>query len=148
MSPPRESRRRRSLAIEPMTCAPNAFVTGDGLRVLEPELNELKQLMMQEQGELRSFITALRSGPLVAFDDLAFDLEALAERLVDEMVAGGAPADLKAALGFPLPVWVICDMLGVPDTDRDRFAAWMQRNVIESSPEDFSARVEHLRKAA
>jgi aldose 1-epimerase len=31
------ARRRRSLAIEPMTCAPNAFVTGDGLRVLEPE---------------------------------------------------------------------------------------------------------------
>jgi aldose 1-epimerase len=31
------SRRRRGLAIEPMTCAPNAFVTGDGLRVLEPE---------------------------------------------------------------------------------------------------------------
>jgi aldose 1-epimerase len=30
-------RRRRGLAIEPMTCAPNAFVTGDGLRVLEPE---------------------------------------------------------------------------------------------------------------
>jgi aldose 1-epimerase len=30
------SRRRRSLAVEPMTCAPNAFVTGDGLRVLEP----------------------------------------------------------------------------------------------------------------
>lgn len=31
------ARRRRSLAIEPMTCAPNAFVTGDGLKVLEPE---------------------------------------------------------------------------------------------------------------
>ena len=31
------ARRRRSVAIEPMTCAPNAFVTGDGLRVLEPE---------------------------------------------------------------------------------------------------------------
>ncbi len=31
-------------------------------RKLEPELNELKQLMMQEQGELRAFITALRSG--------------------------------------------------------------------------------------
>lgn len=30
-------RRRRGLAIEPMTCAPNAFVSGDGLRVLEPE---------------------------------------------------------------------------------------------------------------
>ncbi|MDQ3898186.1 MAG: aldose 1-epimerase family protein [Actinomycetota bacterium] len=29
--------RRRSLAVEPMTCAPNAFVSGDGLRVLAPE---------------------------------------------------------------------------------------------------------------
>ena len=29
-------RRRRSVAVEPMTCAPNAFVSGDGLRVLEP----------------------------------------------------------------------------------------------------------------
>ena len=51
-------------------------------------------------------------------------IEAMAEQLVDEMVAKGAPADLKAALGFPLPVWVICDMLGVPDADRDRFAHW------------------------
>jgi aldose 1-epimerase len=31
------SRRRRGLGLEPMTCAPNAFVSGDGLRVLEPE---------------------------------------------------------------------------------------------------------------
>jgi aldose 1-epimerase len=29
-------RRRRALAIEPMTCPPNAFVTGDDLLVLEP----------------------------------------------------------------------------------------------------------------
>ena len=50
-------------------------------RNLEPELNELKRLMMQEQVDLRSFITALRSGPLVAFNDLARDLGALADRL-------------------------------------------------------------------
>ena len=30
-------RRRKGVALEPMTCAPNAFVTGDGLRVLEPQ---------------------------------------------------------------------------------------------------------------
>ena len=29
-------RRRRGLAVEPMTCAPNAFNTGEGLRVLAP----------------------------------------------------------------------------------------------------------------
>jgi aldose 1-epimerase len=30
------ARRRRALAVEPMTCAPNAFVSGDGLVRLEP----------------------------------------------------------------------------------------------------------------
>ena len=33
---PQVNRRRRGLGIEPMTCAPNAFRTGDGLLVLEP----------------------------------------------------------------------------------------------------------------
>ncbi|GLW08050.1 cytochrome P450 [Microtetraspora sp. NBRC 13810] len=51
-------------------------------------------------------------------------IEAMAERLVDEMVALGRPADLKASLGFPLPVYVICDLLGVPAADRDRFSYW------------------------
>ncbi|MBB5953803.1 cytochrome P450 [Saccharothrix tamanrassetensis] len=50
------------------------------------------------------------------------EIEAMADRLVDAMVASGQPADLKAALGFPLPVWVICHLLGVPDADRDRFS--------------------------
>ncbi len=33
---PDATRQRRSLAIEPMTCAPNAFRSGDGLHILEP----------------------------------------------------------------------------------------------------------------
>lgn len=52
------------------------------------------------------------------------EIEAMADTLIDGMVASGAPADLKAKFGFPLPVWVICDMLGVPDSDRDRFSTW------------------------
>jgi signal transduction histidine kinase len=48
---------------------------------VEAGLNELKQLMLQEQRELRSFITSLRSGPLAAFNDLAKDLQALAAHL-------------------------------------------------------------------
>jgi signal transduction histidine kinase len=50
-------------------------------RVLEPDLNEVKQLVLEEQGELRSFITALRGGSEVALRDLVRDLQALAERL-------------------------------------------------------------------
>lgn len=51
-------------------------------------------------------------------------IEAMAEELIDDMVEHGHPADLKASLGFPLPVYVICDLLGVPSADRDRFAHW------------------------
>ncbi|GAB3980300.1 cytochrome P450 [Actinoallomurus acanthiterrae] len=51
-------------------------------------------------------------------------IEAMAGGLIDAMVKNGPPADLKSGLAFPLPVWVICDLLGVPDSDRDRFARW------------------------
>ncbi|UKY54145.1 cytochrome P450 [Streptomyces inhibens] len=51
-------------------------------------------------------------------------IEVMTEQLIDDMLDRGHPADLKAALAFPLPVWVICDLLGVPDSDRDKFAYW------------------------
>ena len=50
-------------------------------RDLGPELDELKQLIRQEQDELRTFITALRAGPAASFADLVMDLKALADRL-------------------------------------------------------------------
>ena len=46
-----------------------------------PDLNELKQLMLEEQGELRSFVAALRSGSRVPLNDLAAELRALSGRL-------------------------------------------------------------------
>ena len=33
---PEKDRRRRSIGVEPMTCAPNAFASGDGLITLAP----------------------------------------------------------------------------------------------------------------
>jgi len=50
-------------------------------RDVGPELDELKNLMLQEQGELRSFINALRSGSQLDVDELAKDLQLLANRL-------------------------------------------------------------------
>jgi cytochrome P450 len=45
----------------------------------------------------------------------------IAGDLADRMVAGGPPADLVAAFALPLPVTVICELLGVPTADQDRF---------------------------
>jgi cytochrome P450 len=51
-------------------------------------------------------------------------IEEMAESFVTTMIEGGAPADLMTSLAFPLPGWVICDQLGVPGPDRERFAHW------------------------
>jgi cytochrome P450 len=51
-------------------------------------------------------------------------IEAMADQLIDDMVRQGAPADLVSGLAFPLPVWVICELLGIPDIDRDKLAFW------------------------
>ena len=51
-------------------------------------------------------------------------IQAVADQLIDGLIKQPKPADLKAALGFPLPVWVICMLLGVPDSDRDKFSYW------------------------
>jgi cytochrome P450 len=45
--------------------------------------------------------------------------------LLDEMPAGGQ-VDLLEAFAFPLPITVICELLGVPDSDRADFRAWTQ----------------------
>ena len=36
------------------------------------------------------------------------------------------PADLHAALALPLPILVICELLGVPYGDRDQFHQWTE----------------------
>ena len=51
-------------------------------------------------------------------------VDALAAGLLDELARRDPPADLVQALAVPLPVLVICELLGVPYEDRDRFRAW------------------------
>lgn len=51
-------------------------------------------------------------------------VEAQVEALLDALAAQTPPVDLHEALSFPLPVLVICDLLGVPYDDREQFRLW------------------------
>ncbi|GAA2808025.1 cytochrome P450 [Saccharopolyspora taberi] len=51
-------------------------------------------------------------------------VEALTARLLDDLAERPRPADLHAALALPLPILVICELLGVPHEDRDTFREW------------------------
>jgi len=43
---------------------------------------------------------------------------------LDAVEAQGPPADLVSALNMPLPITIICDMLGVPEHERVGFQGW------------------------
>lgn len=53
-------------------------------------------------------------------------VEALTSGLLDELAQQGPPADLHAKLAVPLPILVICELLGVPYSDRGQFRGWTQ----------------------
>jgi len=48
----------------------------------------------------------------------------LAAGLLADMIAAGPPADLVESFAVPLPGTLICELLGVPYADRDRFRGW------------------------
>jgi cytochrome P450 len=50
-------------------------------------------------------------------------IEQITDELLDAM-AGREQVDLIDALAFPLPIQVICELLGIPSQDRDSFRSW------------------------
>ncbi|MGW1784007.1 cytochrome P450 [Streptomyces sp. NPDC002143] len=62
-------------------------------------------------------------------------VQEIVHELLDAMVATGSSADLTTALTWPLPITVICEMLGVPLTDRERFSDWVDGLLMLADPE-------------
>jgi cytochrome P450 len=75
-----------------------------------PEHSRLRRLVAQAFTARR--IELLRPSTQQIVDDL-----------LDTMIAEGPSADIAEAVAWPLPIRVICDLLGVPEEDRDRFHA-------------------------
>ncbi|MFF2957846.1 cytochrome P450 [Streptomyces sp. NPDC057963] len=96
--------------------------------------------------------TRLRSLVAKAFtvrqvEKLRPQVRELTATLLDDMEAAGQPADLVDLFALPLPVAVICRMLGVPTEDRPRFRVWSDDALSTSSltAAEFDASREELR---
>lgn len=76
---------------------------------------------------------------------LAPRIQAIADQLIDQVQALGE-MDLIAAFALPLPVFVICEMLGIPDSDREQVADWSQAIISPGSRNlNYSARKRKVR---
>ncbi|WP_328773782.1 cytochrome P450 family protein [Streptomyces sp. NBC_00286] len=69
-------------------------------------------------------------------ESLAPRVQQVTDELLDRMLAvEERRADLIASFAFPLPMTVICELLGVPELDRDAFRRWSNEMVARTSPE-------------
>ncbi|OPF80202.1 cytochrome P450 [Streptomyces antioxidans] len=71
----------------------------------------------------------------------------LTHDLLDDLEAAGPPADLVDRYALPIPVGVICAMLGVPEEDRPKFRAWSDAALSTSSlsADELSRNTDELR---
>ena len=70
----------------------------------------------------------------------------IADRLLDA-VSGHDRIDLVAALGYPLPVTVIAEMLGVPADDMGRFEGWSNDIALTVEPILTPVQIEGVQRA-
>ncbi|MCP9989144.1 cytochrome P450 [Streptomyces sudanensis] len=127
------------------------FSRAEAQRHDEPRQSEAQQdtgiLSMDppEHTRLRTLVTKAFTTHRV--EKLRPQVRELAQGLLDGMEAAGPPADLVEHYALPLPVAVICRMLGVPEEDRPKFRVWSDAALSTSSltAEEFFRNREELR---
>ncbi|GAA4800359.1 cytochrome P450 [Streptomyces ziwulingensis] len=97
------------------------------LRVDPPHHTRLRKLVARE-------FTPRRVAELVP------RVQKTTDELIDALLdAPDGRADLVEALSFPLPISVICDLLGVPDLDRTSFRGWSNEALTATDQADRTA---------
>jgi cytochrome P450 len=75
-----------------------------------------------EHAQMRALLTPSFSAKRMA--DLRPRVQELVDGLMDEMNRVTPPVDFHSLVSLPLPVLVICELLGVPYADREDFRHW------------------------
>jgi cytochrome P450 len=88
----------------------------------EPAVVELSHMMLMrdppDHTRLRGLVTKVFTARKI--EEMRPGIQAITDRLLDK-VAGRGQMDAIRDLAFPLPVLVICELLGVPEEDRAGF---------------------------
>ncbi len=103
-------------------------------RAAAPATQIPMMILMDPPGHTRLRKLVSRPFTLRRMEELRPRVEEIAKELLDALPAGGR-VDLMAEYAFLLPVFVICELLGVPAADRDEFAGW-SRTMIDDSTQD------------
>ncbi|GAA1553122.1 cytochrome P450 [Kribbella hippodromi] len=61
-------------------------------------------------------------------------IQAIIDGLLDDIVAAGDAVDLVPAFTEALPMWVICELFGVPSEDRSRLRNWTSALLAHTTP--------------
>ena len=77
-----------------------------------PDESNILTMDPPEHGRLRKLVA--KAFTVRRVEALRPRIQQILDDLTDTMLANGSPADLAAALNWPLPITVICEMLGVP----------------------------------
>ncbi len=92
-----------------------ARVSADNDLFVDPKIDGDPPEHTQKRGLVTRAFTARRIELLRPF------AQAVTDDLLDAMEQGPQPTDLNEALAFPLPILVICKLLGIPPEDRNKF---------------------------
>jgi len=127
------------------------FSRAEGARHDEPRQSEGRTdsgiLGMDPPDHTRLRTLVAKAFTVRQVEKLRPQVKQLAHELLDELEAAGPPADLVDRYALPIPVAVICRMLGVPAEDRPRFRVWSDAALSTSSltAAEFDANMEELR---
>jgi cytochrome P450 len=102
--------------------------------------------MLQTNGDDHTRMRRLASGAFTARRVAAMEqtVAELAQRLATELAAADGPVDFMDAFAYPLPIQVICAMLGVPGDDQDWFKTQAAELTVVIEP---ALRLEDLTEA-
>ncbi|GAA2653319.1 cytochrome P450 [Streptomyces lunalinharesii] len=127
------------------------FSRAEGVRHDEPRQSEGSRnsgiLSMDPPDHTRLRTLVAKAFTVRQVEKLRPQVKELTRELLDDLEEAGPPADLVDRYALPIPVAVICRLLGVPTEDRPKFRLWSDAALSTSSltAEEFDANRDELR---